>query len=77
MMLMKADTEVLIDLIENKLHGMQIGDRDDLRQMMALQRVLAELKGVDAMDTGILKDFSEIPRRGRRRKIGDIIGERT
>ena len=77
MMLQKADTEVLIDLIENKLHSMHIDDRDELRQMMALQRVLAELKGVDAMQAGILKDFSEIPRRGRRRKIGDIVGERT
>lgn len=77
MMISKSDSEVLIDLIENKLHGMQVSDRDELRQMIALQRVLGELKGIDAMQAGVLKDFSEIPRRGRRRKVGDIMGERV
>jgi hypothetical protein len=54
---------------------MHVGDRDDLREVVALRRALAELNGLDAVEAGILKSHSDVPRRGRRRKIGDMIGE--
>lgn len=75
MTLSKPATDVLIDLIENKLAVMHIGDRDDLRDVMALRTCLAELKGISAMEAGVMKNFAEIPRRGRRRKVSDMLGE--
>lgn len=72
MMLSKESIETLSDLIENRLAMMSIGDQDDLRQKMTLQRALAELQGDHAAMTGVLKDFTDIPRRGRRRKVGMV-----
>lgn len=77
MTLSKESISAISDLIENKLSIMSIGDRDDLREMVTLKRALAELRGIDAIASGILKDFNEIPRRGRRRKVSDMIGEQT
>ncbi len=76
MMLSKDVVNVLVDLIENRIAIMHIGDRDDLREMVALQRALSELRGTHDMEPGILKAFGDIPRRGRRRKISSMIGER-
>jgi len=67
--------EAVTDLIQNKLAIMTIGDRDDLREMVTLKKALNELHG-DPVEAGILKNFSDIPRRGRRRKIADMMGER-
>lgn len=67
--------EAITDLIENKLSLMTIGDRDDLRERITLQRALAELRGVDPVEAGVLKNFGEIPRRGRRRKVADMLGD--
>ena len=68
MSLSKTSIEVLSDLIENRLSIMSIGDQDDLREKIALRRALTELQG-DGTPAGVLQQFAEIPRRGRRRKI--------
>ena len=75
MELSKESIIALNDLIENKLSIMAVGDRDDLREVIILKKALAELNGVDAVEAGILKNFNEIPKRGRRRKVSDMIGE--
>lgn len=76
MALSKETVAALIDLIENKLAIMTIGDCDDLRERMRMQHALMELRGLNPGEAGVLKDFTEIPRRGRRRKVSDILGER-
>jgi len=76
MMLSKETIAALVDLIENKLNMMHIGDRDDLREMVTLKRALGELHGLNPVHAaGALKGFGDIPRRGRRRKVSDMIGE--
>ncbi|MDE2028988.1 MAG: hypothetical protein KGI97_00320 [Alphaproteobacteria bacterium] len=69
MTLSRASIEVLSDLIENRLAIMSIGDQDDLREKITLKRALTELRG-DEVPAGILQNFADIPRRGRRRKVG-------
>ncbi len=75
MMLSKDVVNVLVDLIENKLGALHIGDREDLREMIVLQHCLAELRALNATQTDVLKEFCDLPRRGRRRKVADIIEE--
>ncbi len=75
MMLSKETVDAISDLIENKLGMMHIGDRDDLREMVILKRALAELRGLSPAEAGVLRNFGEIPRRGRRRKVSDMLGE--
>jgi hypothetical protein len=70
MLLSTASIEVLGDLIANRLAIMSIGDQDDLREKIALKRALTELQNNGQVPPGILNGFSDIPRRGRRRKIG-------
>lgn len=73
MILSRPSIEVLSDLIENRLAIMSVSDQDDLREKIILKRALSELQGVNgAMPAGVLKDFTDIPRRGRRRKIGNV-----
>ncbi|MDR3451028.1 MAG: hypothetical protein P4M15_15020 [Alphaproteobacteria bacterium] len=72
MILSRTSIEVLSDLIENRLAIMSIGDQDDLREKIVLTRALSELRlkeGGD-MPAGVLSQFADIPRRGRRRKVG-------
>jgi hypothetical protein len=76
MTLSKETVAALVDLIENKLAIMHIADCDDLREKMMMQRALSELRGVTFAEAGVLKDYGDIPRRGRRRKVGDILGDR-
>ena len=74
MSLSKPVVTALSDLIENRLSIMTIHDQDDLRERMVLQRALVELRGTDsALADGVLSDFADIPRRGRRRKVGGMI----
>ena len=68
MLLSRTSIEVLSDLIENRLAIMSVGDQDDLREKIALKRALNELQNT-GVPAGILHEFSNIPRRGRRRKI--------
>ena len=73
MLLSKEVITTLSDLIENRLSIMTVHDQDDLREKLYLQRALTELRGEDGISAGVLKDFSEIPRRGRRRKVGGMV----
>lgn len=75
MLLSKQSIEALNDLIENRLSIMCIGDQDDLREKMVLKRALSELNGCDSVSAGVLQGFNDIPRRGRRRKVG--VGEQA
>ncbi|MDP9127398.1 MAG: hypothetical protein M3N08_03940 [Pseudomonadota bacterium] len=77
MTLSKESISALSDLIENKLAMMHIGDRDDLRECVALQRALSELHGPDEMRDRMLKKFSAIPNRGRRRKVSEMMDEQA
>ncbi len=73
MSLSKQVIATLSDLIENRLAMMTVHDQDDLREKLTLQRALTELRGDDmGMPAGVLNDFAEIPRRGRRRKVGGM-----
>lgn len=67
MLLSKDTVTVLVDMIENKLAMMQISDRDELREVMTLQRCLTELKGVTSPEAALMT--GEIPTRGRHRKL--------
>jgi len=70
MLLSRTSIEVLSDLIANRLAIMSIGDQDDLREKIALKRALTELQNDGQVPAGILSGFGDIPRRGRRRKVG-------
>jgi hypothetical protein len=76
MTLSKESVEALSDLIENRLSIMTIGDQDDLREKVKLQRALSELQRNGLAHDGVMNQFASIPRRGRRRKVGEM-GERT
>lgn len=58
---------MLVDLIENKLSCMQISDRDDMREVMMLQRALSELNGENGAPG--MAGTMAMPKRGRRRKM--------
>jgi len=73
MSLSRETVSTIVDLIENKLAMMHIADCDDLREKGLLQRALSEVRGGSGIETCVLAD---IPRRGRRRKVSDILGER-
>ncbi|MDD5586732.1 MAG: hypothetical protein PHY92_07245 [Alphaproteobacteria bacterium] len=73
MALSKNVVDTLVDLIENKLAVMQIGDRDDLREVIVLQHCLTELRGLGATDPGEVRNIDDIPRRGRRRKVSAMM----
>lgn len=70
MTLSKSTLGVLVDLIENKLAVMQIGDREELREVMTLQRCLGELQNLAASAP---EDRDSLPQRGRRRKLAAMI----
>ena len=71
MLLSRTSIEVLNDLIQNRLAIMSISDQDDLREKISLKRALVELQNDGQVPAGILSEFSNIPRRGRRRKISE------
>ncbi len=72
MMLSKMTTSILIDLIENKLAMLQIGDRNDLREVLTLQRCLGELRSLKTL-TAEDRAPEGIPTRGRHRKLEMMI----
>jgi hypothetical protein len=73
MALSKPVIVALSDLIENRLAMMTIHDQDDLREKLTLERAMIELRSEGDMPSGVMADFIEIPRRGRRRKVGGMI----
>lgn len=77
MTLSRNSVTVLVDLIENKLAVMHVGDREDMRQMVSLQHCLAELSGIEAVCSSSIEEISKIPRRGRGRKVSDLMRERS
>lgn len=72
MSLSRSSIEVLSDLIANRLSIMSIGDQDDLREQIALKRALIEMRGEGGSLGATASGFEDIPRRGRRRKIGAL-----
>ena len=72
MLLSHSSIEVLSDLISNRLAIMSIGDQDDLREKIALKRALTELQNNGQLPMGTVSEFADIPRRGRRRKVGSV-----
>jgi hypothetical protein len=74
MTLSKDCIEAVSDLIENRLSVMSISDQDDLRERVKLQRALAELHSAQGIEPGVLAAYADIPRRGRRRKVGALAG---
>jgi hypothetical protein len=72
MSLSKTTVGTLVDLIENKLAVLQIGDRNDLREMVILQRCLSEIK--DLSDVAA-NDGTGIPTRGRHRKMEALMND--
>ncbi|MER2519608.1 MAG: hypothetical protein ABTQ34_02845 [Bdellovibrionales bacterium] len=76
-MLSKISIETLSDLIANRLSMMTISDQNDLREKLVLERALTELRC--AQDVGGFVEtppaYLDIPRRGRRRKVREMMGE--
>lgn len=68
MALSKEILGVLVDLVENKLSCMQVSDRDDMREVMMLQRCLSELGGENGAEPGMTGLLAQMPKRGRRRR---------
>lgn len=73
MMLSKDTVSVLVDMIENKLAMIQISDREELREVMTLQRCLTELRGSMSSETS--KTTDDIPTRGRHRKLDRMMDD--
>lgn len=72
MSLSRQTVGALMDLIENKLSCMTVSDRDDLREKVTLQKALYELASASGLATpDELQADIGIPRRGRRRRIGE------
>lgn len=74
MLLSKDTVSVLVDMIENKLAMIQISDREELREVMTLQRCLTELKentGTQAPS----EHNGSIPTRGRHRKLAHMMND--
>lgn len=69
--LSKNTIEVLVDLIENKLSMMQIGDREELREIATLESSLGELRKLSHCTA----DEPKAERRGRRRKFSALVEE--
>ncbi len=72
MNLSKSTIEVLVDLIENKLSVMQIGDREELCEVATLERSLKELQ---ALAKDAKEDPTAIKHCGRRKKFASLIEE--
>ena len=83
MTLSKESIDALSDLIANRLSIMHIGDREDLRERVALEHALAELRGPDENRDRMLRKIGTIPHRGRHRKVsammveGELVGEQA
>lgn len=71
MALSKSTVSVLVDMIENKLALLQISGREELRELVTLQRCLSELKGMGSSDAAA----TAIPTRGRHRKLDRMMDD--
>lgn len=70
MSLSKRTVEMLLDLVENKISYMDIADREDARDLQALERCRAELRALDRRASADIVAFASAEparRPGRRR----------
>jgi hypothetical protein len=70
MSLSKRTVEMLLDLVENKISYMDIADREDARDLQALERCRSELRALDRQTAGQIVAFASADparRPGRRR----------
>lgn len=75
MSLSKDTVALLVDMIENKLALMaDVSDREEVREMVTLQRCLTELKG-DAGAESTSITACAIPTRGRHKKLSRLLDE--
>ncbi len=63
MSLSKRTIEMLLDLVEIKISYMDIADREDARDLQALERCKAELKALDCGEAATLVPFAGPNRR--------------
>ena len=63
MSLSKRTIEMLIDLVEIKISYMDIADREDARDLQALERCKAELKALDCREAEVVVPFTGSARR--------------
>lgn len=77
-MLSKQSVTTLVDILENRISMMEVTDRDDLRELSVMKRCLAELSSLagtgmsmeGTLMAGMMSmEYSDVPRRGRRRKV--------
>lgn len=73
MVLSKDTVGVLVDMIENRLAVMQVGDREELREVLTLQRCLKELHTLAGVSGS--REATDIPHRGRRRKLEAMMAD--
>lgn len=74
MSLSRRAASILIDLVENKLAMFQIEDREDLREVLTLQRCLDELKDI-LLSAKESREEDFLPHRGRHRKLSALVRE--
>jgi len=63
MSLSKRAIEILLDLVEIKISYMDVADREDARDLQALERCRAELRALDRSEPAEMVAFAETARR--------------
>ena len=63
MSLSKQTVEMLLDLVEIKISYMDVADREDARDLQALERCRAELKALLCGESAALMPFPATPPR--------------
>jgi hypothetical protein len=63
MSLSKRTIEMLLDLVEIKISYMDVADREDARDLQALERCRAELRALDRSEAAEVVAFAGSPRR--------------
>jgi hypothetical protein len=61
--LSKRTIEMLLDLVEIKISYMDVADREDARDLQALERCRAELRALDRSEAAEVVAFTGQPRR--------------
>ena len=63
MSLSKRTIEILLDLVEIKISYMDVADREDARDLQALERCRAELRAIDRSEPAEMVAFTGTARR--------------
>jgi hypothetical protein len=63
MSLSRRTIEILLDLVEIKISYMDVADREDARDLQALERCRAELRSLDRGDAADVVAFADTARR--------------